>query len=182
MKELLLLRHAKAKLIEDGIEDKERPLKKRGKRDSRNIGVWLKKQNLLPDVLLSSTAKRAIETARIVHQELDIKDLVIQKNEQLYATNVEQFRAILGAFSEDVKRILLVGHNPELEDFLIHLVGKEALPDVKKLLPTAALVRLSISENTAWCDLNERCAQFLSVTCAKSLSEYDAKTNDLDGS
>jgi phosphohistidine phosphatase len=168
MKELLLLRHAKAKRIED-VEDKDRPLKKRGKGDAKNIGIWLKTQNLLPDVLLSSTAKRAIDTARIVHKELNVTDLVIQKNDQLYATDVEQFLAILAVCPEDVKRILLVGHNPELEDFLMYLVGKEALPNVEKLLPTAALVRLSISENTAWRDLNEQCAQFLSMTYAKSL-------------
>lgn len=167
MKELLLLRHAKAKII-DGIEDKERPLKKRGKRDAQNIGTWLKKQHLFPDVLLSSPAKRTLDTAKIVHRALEMEDLAIQENEQLYASNVEQILSVLAVYPEEIKRILVVGHNPELENFLIHLVGKEALPNTPKLLPTGSLVRLSL-DNVLWSELSQKRAQFISIIYAKSL-------------
>lgn len=169
MKELLLLRHAKAKLLAYGIEDKDRPLKKRGKADAFNIAQWLKTHQLLPDVLLTSPAIRTLETAQIIHKVLELENVVdIEQNPKLYATNVEQLLAILNTYPEEKQRILLVGHNPELEKFLIYLVGKEALPNNKKLLSTSTLVRLSI-DNILWSELNEKCAQFLSITYPKSL-------------
>jgi phosphohistidine phosphatase len=166
MKELWLLRHAKSDRNVD-VSDFERPLKKRGKRDAKNIGAWLKMQHFFPDVLLSSPAKRAIDTAHIVYQELNVADLFVREDERLYATTIEQLKATLASCPESAKRILLVGHNPELEDLLIHLVGVNALPNAGKLLPTSALARLTLTEK--WTDLHEDCAQLLSITYAKSL-------------
>ena len=168
MKELWLLRHAKSDRKAD-VSDIDRPLKKRGLRDAKNIGAWLKKQHLIPDALLSSPAKRAIETVRIIYQELHVAGLVIQEDSRLYATGIEQLKMVLASCPETMQRVLLVGHNPELEDLLTHLVGAKALPDAEKLLPTAALVRLSV--NSAWAELHEDCAQLLSITYAKSLLE-----------
>ncbi len=168
MKELWLLRHAKSDRKVD-VSDIKRPLKKRGKRDAKNIGIWLKEQHLIPDALLSSPAKRAIETVRIIYQELGVEGLVIQEDSRLYATGIAQLKMVLESCPETTKRILLVGHNPELEDLLTYLVGQKALPDTEKLLPTSALVRLSLS--SAWADLHEDCAQLLSITYAKSLLE-----------
>ena len=82
MKELLLVRHAKSDRNID-VSDIERPLKKRGKRDAKNVGEWLKKKNLLPDMLLSSPARRAIDTARLIFDELDVDGLVIHEDEFL---------------------------------------------------------------------------------------------------
>ncbi len=166
MKELWLLRHAKSDRNID-VSDIKRPLKKHGKRDAQNIGAWLKMQHLFPDVLLSSSAKRAIDTARIVHQELGVANLVIQEDARLYATDIEQLKAVLASCSESAKQVLLVGHNPELENLLIHLVGNAALPDAEKLLPTSALARLSWKG--AWADLHKDCAQLQSIIYAKSL-------------
>jgi len=168
MKELWLLRHAKSDRKAD-VSDIDRPLKKRGLRDAKNIGAWLKKQHLIPDALLSSPAKRAIETVRIIYQELHVAGLVIQEDSRLYATGIEQLKMVLASCPETTQRVLLVGHNPELEDLLTHLVGAKALPDAEKLLPTAALVRLAV--NSAWAELHEDCAQLLSITYAKSLLE-----------
>ena len=167
MKELLLLRHAKAKKLtkENGVEDKNRALKKRGKRDAKNIGNWLKKQHLLPDVLLSSTAKRAIDTSTIVYSALNAQNLIVHANEQLYGANVEQLLAVLASYPKEVKRILLVGHNPELESLLVYLVGKDALPNGKKLLSTATLVRLTI-DNAVWSELAHQRIQLVSITHA----------------
>ena len=171
MKELLLVRHAKSDRNID-VSDIERPLKKRGKRDAKNVGEWLKKKNLLPDMLLSSPARRAIDTARLIFDELDVDGLVIHEDEFLYAADVKQLKSVLANCPETAQRVLLVGHNPELENLLIHLVGISALPDTEKLLPTAALVRLTL--NTAWADLHEDCAQLLSIIYAKSLLSESA--------
>lgn len=166
MKELLLLRHAKSDRKAD-VSDIERPLKKRGKRDAQNIGVWLKTQHLIPAVILSSPATRAIETVKIIYEELNIDGLVIQEDSRLYATGIEQLKMVLASCPETMQRVLLVGHNPELEELLTHLVGEKALPDREKLLPTSALVHLSF--DCPWADLHSDCAQLLSITYAKSL-------------
>ncbi|MSR16935.1 MAG: histidine phosphatase family protein [Methylococcaceae bacterium] len=168
MKELWLLRHAKSDRKVDVI-DIYRPLKKRGKRDAKNMGIFLKNQQLIPDALLSSPATRAIETIKIIYQELQIDNLVIQEDARLYATGIEQLKMVLAGCPETIRRVLVVGHNPELEDLLLHLVGEKALPDVEKLLPTTALVRLSL--DCSWEQLHENCAQLLSITHAKSLLE-----------
>lgn len=169
MKELFLLRHAKAKVIQNGIEDKDRELKKRGKLDARNIGKWLKAQHLIPDAILSSPATRTIETVKIIYEELQVNSLVIQEDSRLYASDIEQLKTVLATCPETTKRVLLVGHNPELEQFLKYLVGQNALPPAKKLLPTAALVRV-ILDDISWSELGNKPARFSSITYAKSLS------------
>lgn len=166
MKELWLLRHAKSdRKIE--VADIDRPLKKRGKRDAKNMGEWLKNQHLIPDAILSSPATRAIETVKIIYEELCIDGLVIQEDSRLYATGIEELKMVLASCPETTQRILLVGHNPELENLLTHLVGEKALPDTEKLLPTSALVRLSF--DCPWAELRQDCAQLLTITYAKSL-------------
>jgi phosphohistidine phosphatase len=166
MKELWLLRHAKSNRKID-VSDMERPLKKRGKRDAKNMGVWLKHQHLIPEAILSSPATRAIETVKIIYDELQVAGLVIQEDSRLYATKIEELKMVLASCPETTQRVLLVGHNPELEELLIHLVGEKALPDKDKLLPTSALVRLTV--NCSWADLHADCAQLLTITYAKSL-------------
>lgn len=168
MKELWLLRHAKSDRNVN-VSDIERPLKKRGKRDAKNIGVWLRNQHLIPDAILSSPAVRAIETVKVIYEQLQVDGLVIQEDSRLYATGIEELKMVLSSCPETTKHVLLVGHNPELENLLIHLVGAQALPDTEKLLPTSALVRLSIE--CEWSQLRQDCAKLLSITYAKSLRE-----------
>ena len=67
----------------------------------------------------------------------------------------------------DVQHVLLVGHNPELEDLLTYLVGAENLPELEKLLPTTACARLAMPDD--WTPLREKSAQLISITDVKSL-------------
>jgi phosphohistidine phosphatase len=164
MKELWLLRHAKSDRKAD-VSDIKRSLKKRGKRDAKNMGIWLKSQHLIPNEILSSPATRAIETTKIIYKELQVEGLIIQEDARLYASGIEQLKTVLASCPETIQRVLLVGHNPELEDLLKYLV--KVVPDTEKLLPTSGLVRLSL--DCAWSDLHQNCAQMLSITYAKSL-------------
>jgi len=78
-------------------------------------------------------------------------------------------KTVLAECPLEARRVLLVGHNPELEDLLIHLVGAANLPDTDKLLPTAALARLIMPDD--WSHLDAGSAKLLSITSAKSLPE-----------
>ena len=167
-KELWLLRHGKSDR-NVAMEDFDRPLKKSGKRAAERIGEWLHQQRLIPDWIASSPAKRAISTAKIVQKAIAVDGLGIMQDKRLYQEGFERLKTVLSECPLEARRVLLVGHNPELEDLLINLVGAANLPDTDKLLPTAALARLVMPED--WTHLDAGCAKLLSITCAKSLPD-----------
>jgi len=166
-RELWLLRHAKAEQ-NDGIEDFDRALKKRGKQAAQRMGEWLQQQQLIPDLIISSPAKRAITTAKRVLEAMNA-DVSITEDRRVYAEGFERLKTVLTECPATAQRVLLVGHNPELEDLLIHLVGVEQLPDSDKLLPTTAFARLEMPDD--WTQLTTGSAHLLSITHVKSLSE-----------
>ena len=167
-RELWLLRHAKS---DQNIltVDFDRPLNKRGQQAAQRVGVWMKQQDLIPDVVISSPANRAISTATIVSKALGIHDNDIRQDKRLYQESLDHMKSVLAASPITAKKVLLVSHNPELEDLLIYLAGAANMPDVDKLLPTAALARLVMPDD--WIKLPAGCARLLAITHAKSLSE-----------
>ncbi len=167
-RELWLLRHGKSDR-NLAIDDFDRPLKKRGKCDAERMGTWLQQQQLMPDRIISSPAKRAVATAKLVHKVIAVEGLGIMQDKRLYQEGFERLKTVLAECPSEARRVLLVGHNPELEDLLISLVGTANLPDADKLLPTAALARLIMPDD--WSHLAAGCARLLSITCAKSLPE-----------
>ena len=167
-RELWLLRHGKSDR-NLAMDDFDRPLKKRGKRDAQRLGAWLLQQRLIPDWIASSPAKRALSTAKMVHKAIAVEGLHIMQDKRLYQEGFERLKTVLAECPLEARRVLLVGHNPELEDLLINLAGAANLPDTDKLLPTATLVRLIMPDD--WSHLDAGCARLLSITCAKSLPE-----------
>jgi phosphohistidine phosphatase len=167
-KELWLLRHGKSDR-DLAVDDFDRPLKKRGKRAAQQIGEGLHQQHLIPDWIVSSPAKRAFSTAKIVHKALAVESLDLNLDKRLYQEGFERLKTVLAECPITARRVLLVGHNPELEDLLIHLVGAAKLPDTDKLLPTATLVRLTMPDD--WSHLEAGSAELLSITLAKHLPE-----------
>jgi phosphohistidine phosphatase len=174
-RELWLLRHGKAERY-DSSEDYDRSLKKRGKRDAKRMGQWLKEGGLLPDAVISSPAIRAIMTAKIVCDVIGIDHSYIQQEKRLYDEGLVRMKSVLADCPATFSRVLLVGHNPELEDLLTYLVNDADLPDVKKLLPTAALARLILPDD--WSQLNQGCAELLSITYPKSIFEENEEAFD----
>jgi phosphohistidine phosphatase len=168
-RELWLLRHAKADRPAE-MDDFDRPLKKRGKRAAQRLGLWMKNQQLIPDYIVTSPAKRAYATAEIVYKALGT-DQTIHTDSRLYAASFEQMKAVLAECPNQSTRVLLVGHNPALEELLINLVGEAGLSDDDRLLPTAALARLNMPDD--WTHLEAGCSKLLSITYAKSLPEND---------
>lgn len=137
MKSLLIMRHAKSNWDDPNLEDRERPLNKRGKRDAPRMGALLRTENLLPDLLICSTAVRARRTAELVIEHSGFKG-EFRLRDDLYAADAETCLNILRRLPDDCQRVLLVGHNPGLEQ----LVG--TLTDAWERLPTAALAVVSL--------------------------------------
>ncbi len=169
-KELCLLRHGKSDR-DLAVDDFDRPLKKRGKTAVQRMGEWMQQQHLMPDYLVSSPAKRAISTANIAHKALAVEGLDIMQDKRMYQSGLEAIKSVLAECPINAARVLLVGHNPDLEDLLIYLVGASRLPETNKLLPTSSLVRLKMPED--WSTLEPGCAQLLSITYAKSLLDEE---------
>lgn len=137
MKSLLILRHAKSSWGDPSLSDHDRPLNKRGKKDAPRMGELLREEDLLPDLIICSTARRARETAEIV-AEASACEGEIQTIRDLYAAGPEAYIEILSALTDDYQTVMVVGHNPGLEELLYELTG-ELQP-----LPTAALAQVRL--------------------------------------
>ncbi|MBI5042083.1 MAG: histidine phosphatase family protein [Gammaproteobacteria bacterium] len=146
--ELLLLRHAKSDW-DQSCDDFDRPLNARGQHDAPRIGRWLRDQNLMPDCVLSSPARRAAQTAQAVCGQLGYPTEHILWDKRLYLASRETLLDVLADQSDYPQRLLLVGHNPGLEDLLEYL-SQEPPPRQHngKLLTTATLAHLHLRSDT----------------------------------
>jgi phosphohistidine phosphatase len=161
-RELLLLRHGKSDWSA-GLEDFHRPLKDRGKRGAQRVGVWLARQRCLPDLIICSQAERALVTAQKACKAMGIDAKVIQQDKRIYAADVDELLAVLGECQQKAARVMLVGHNPGLEELLLWLTGSTVeIPKDGKLMPTATLARLKVQPD--WPLLQAGCARLLSLT------------------
>jgi phosphohistidine phosphatase len=120
MKTLYLIRHAKSSWDDLDLNDVERPLNERGKKDAPRIGKRLKEKNIFPDVMLSSPAKRAFETCRIIAKILGYPDEKIKTDKRLYHANQDQLLKVVQEIEDlnDIEEsVFIFGHNPGLTDF-----------------------------------------------------------------
>jgi phosphohistidine phosphatase len=147
MKTLLLLRHAKSSWKQPELNDHDRPLNKRGKKEAPKVGEYLKSNNLVPDQILSSTARRAQDTAQAVAEESGF-DKPIELYQDLYMSEPSCYLDILHRLSDSSNRVLVVGHNPDLDELLT------LLTDVTQHMTTAALAQIDLPISS-WTELNE---------------------------
>ena len=139
---LFLIRHAKSSWSEVALPDRERPLARRGQRDAPMMGRRLAKGKVKPDLILSSPAYRALSTAHIIADTLDYqRDIVV--DERMYASNAETLQAVVSELSDDLKCVMLFGHNPEFMELahrLSHTITR---------MPTCAVVQF-IFDAPSW--------------------------------
>ena len=146
MKTLLVLRHGKSNWGEPAQNDHDRPLKKRGRRGARSIGRQLLEADLLPDLVLSSTARRARATARRC-LEASGAEARIELTRDLYGTGATRHLEEIGRRARnDDATVMVVGHNPDLEDLVAVLTGEPTT------LKTAFLAAISL-DIASWADL-----------------------------
>lgn len=141
MKTLLLLRHAKSSRDDPSLTDHDRPLAKRGKRASRKIGQLLDREGLWPERILSSTATRAAGTIRRVLKASEQDDACADRVEfhsALYTFDAGKLADVVRDLGGPEASLMIVGHNPALENLLGFLVGEY------RRFPTAALARVRL--------------------------------------
>ena len=136
MKTLLLLRHGKLSWKDATLQDRERPLKKRGRRDADRMGQEILDRELTIDRIFSSPARRALQTARRVEDILGRP--AVEEFPFLYFHGPLEILRSVRNHGDPSENILLVGHNPDLEDLVDSLTGEQPI------LPTAALVCIDL--------------------------------------
>ncbi|ATJ84350.1 SixA phosphatase family protein [Halomonas beimenensis] len=167
-RELLLLRHGKSDWSTP-VDDVDRPLKKRGRRGARRIGVWLAKQGKVPERILTSPALRAKATAELCAEAMGLAPAVVEVEEDLYAAGPEALARVVARCPDVTSRLMVVGHNPGLEDFLTWLLPEPPpVPEDGKLLPTAALARVEL--DGAWASLGQGAGRLVELVTPRQLS------------
>ncbi len=147
MKTLLILRHAKSSWNNARLADHDRPLNERGKADAPRMGKLLKREDLVPDLIISSSAERALSTAEAVALACDYEaELLVTR--QLYHASPDAYREVLHAHGGQRQRVMVVGHNPGIGELVEELTG------YAEHMPTAALAQVQF-DITSWADLTE---------------------------
>ena len=168
-RELYIFRHAKSDWDSGASSDFERPLANRGKKDAPVMGKWMKRQNLLPDYIVSSPAKRAKQTVKAVIKELGVSENKIHFNETIYMASVQTLLQVLAGVPQEAERVMIVGHNPGLDELLLYLVNAPPMTDSGKLMTTACLALVALPPD--WSHLPKHCGVLTNITRPKELSE-----------
>jgi phosphohistidine phosphatase len=137
LKQLLLMRHAKSSWKHPGLMDRQRPLNSRGRLDAPRMGALLARLDIVPQLIISSTALRAVQTASAVADAAGYGD-EIRCLSPLYGADVADFWVALQTLPDKLELVMLVGHNPDLEELIETLTGQW------QRMPTAALARLEM--------------------------------------
>ena len=151
MKTLFLLRHAKSSWKDQSLPDFERPLNHRGKQDAANVGRYLKHEQIVPELVLSSPALRARDTIERVAKAAKWS-VEVRFDQRIYEAGGLRLLEVVSQIENEHKSTLLVGHNPGIEELLMLLTG-----DSKKV-PTATLIKLEL-KSSKWTTASDKRAK-----------------------
>ena len=146
MKTLYLLRHSKSDKDQPNLADHDRPLNDKGLKDAAQVGKMMIEKGVKPDVILCSSAKRAADTAQLASKAAGYQGK-IQTNRKLYKASQDTFLDIIQSTPQDIQALMLVGHNPELEDLVFNLTSKAVE------IPTSGLIGFEFPI-ASWKDIN----------------------------
>ena len=131
MKSLHLLRHAKSSWKDPGLNDHDRPLSKRGRQTAKMMAAYLRRAKVAPDLVICSTAMRARQTLDPIAKAKKPPKVVLER--EIYGGAQRALWEQLWNLPESAKSVLLIGHNPALQDLALEL----AHADLNKLLASA---------------------------------------------
>jgi len=163
MKTLFLLRHAKSSWKDESLPDFERPLNRRGKEASEQIGRYMKRELIAPELILSSPAVRARETVERVSKAAKL-NVEVRFDQRIYEAGGLRLLEVVSQIENERKTVLLVGHNPGLEELLMLLTGSA------ERLSTAAFARLEI-KSSKWANAADKRARLAWLVKPRDLPE-----------
>jgi phosphohistidine phosphatase len=161
---LYLLRHAKSSWKESGLADHDRPLAGRGKRAAEAMGAYLRAHDIAPDLVLCSSSVRTRHTLK----RLDLTARAVHIERELYAADAPTLLARLRDVPKPVGSVMLIGHNPGLEDLASVLATPSPqLEELAAKFPTAALATLTFDRD--WGSLEKGTAELVGFVKPREL-------------
>ncbi|OAQ42154.1 histidine phosphatase family protein [Pedobacter psychrophilus] len=137
-KQLLIVRHAKSDWNDASLSDFNRPLNVRGLKDAPIIGDKLLKNSFHPDLVISSTALRAISTCKLVCKQLGIDKSKIETNSNIYEASHQQLLKVINTIDNDFEKVAMFGHNNGVTDLTVYLTDADIFN-----IPTSGMVLIS---------------------------------------
>ncbi len=150
MLQLFLVRHAKSDWMDFNTPDHDRPLNPRGLHTAPKMAKLMVEKGFLPQLIVSSTANRAISTARFFATAFNISESEILKKEEIYEATFHGLAKVVAGLPDEKKVIFIFGHNPTFTDFANHF--SEKLIDN---VPTCGIVRI-VSTAEKWVDFSDK--------------------------
>jgi phosphohistidine phosphatase len=148
LKTILILRHGRALPAPPGGDDHDRALHPKGASDVVRVAESLRARDLRPDLILTSNARRATETATGVQQVLDVPSHALEQDRRIYLADAWELLAIMQDVDDAVATLLVVGHNPTLSHIGSLLSGREVHLETSGLIalthPTPSWSRLAL--------------------------------------
>jgi phosphohistidine phosphatase len=147
MKILIIMRHGKSSWADASLSDYERPLNRRGKRDAPLMGKLIFREDLVPQLIVTSSAKRAKKTAEATADSFSY-DGRIEAIRDFYHADPATYIDHLNGVADDFSRVMVVGHNPGMEELIEELSGRW------ERMPTAAVAAIELPIDK-WSELSE---------------------------
>ena len=145
---LILLRHAKSDWNSGVTGDFDRPLSPRGRAAAPRVGKWMKKNGIIPNIVLCSPALRTQETLALINDELGVSHIVYE--DRIYGASVGALQGLIEAYSASCDNLMITGHNPGMDGLLRFLCSaRPPLTESGKLMTTATLAVLGFADASA---------------------------------
>ena len=148
MKHLILVRHAKSSWKDSELDDHDRPLGKRGERDAPYMAKILRDKKMDVDLMVSSTAVRAFDTAKEFAKKLDYKKEKIVRASDLYLAEADGMLDYVQRLDDDYKTVMMFGHNPGITWFA-NLLSNGSIENI----PTCGIVAIDFKVKS-WSDVS----------------------------
>jgi phosphohistidine phosphatase len=159
---LFIIRHAKSSWKHPELDDYDRPLNSRGKRDAPEMGQRLRKRSVRPDIIVSSPAARAKKTAQIIAEAIGYPKDKIEFEDSFYASDVGHILKKIKAFNDSCKEAMIFGHNPEFTS-LANFLTKHYIDN----LPTCGIC--CVEFDIPWSEVAENTGELLYFDYPKKL-------------
>jgi phosphohistidine phosphatase len=167
-RDLFLLRHAKSSWDDPAVDDHDRPLAPRGRRAATKIAEYATKRAIRPDLILCSSAMRARQTLERIAPSLG-RDAEIHIERSLYGANEDRLLERLHVLSDEVESVMLIGHNPGVQDLALLLAREGPLRTlVADKFPTAGLATLAFGR-VVWKDLDMESGEVVDFVVPRGL-------------
>ena len=140
MKTLYVIRHAKSSWDDPFLDDIDRPLNNRGRKDAPRMGQRLKEREIHADLLLSSPADRALSTCLIIAEKIGYNPQHVHVDRRLYHADEEQILSVVRNFNDANDEVVVFGHNPGLTEFVNRLNASQVTDNI----PTCGVVCMKL--------------------------------------